>query len=425
MNPIRSTALPLVLGFLIVSPLAGDDWTRFRGPEGTGISADANVPLTWSESENLKWKTPLPGPGSSSPIVVGDRVFVTCYSGQGASLERHLVCVHRANGEVAWSRTVDTQHPEDDYQGYLTEHGYASSTPVTDGERVYVFFGKTGVLAFDLDGNQLWHVNVGTESSNRRWGSAASLVLYQGTVIVNAAEESRSIRALDKVSGEEVWKAEGAALELAYGTPTLVTAEQGEDELVLGVPGEVWSLNPTTGKLRWYAEINLTGNICPSVVTGDKIVYVFGGYRSSGSHAFRVGGQGDVTDSHEVWSSRTSSYVATPLLYEGHLYWVDDGGMAHCIVAATGETVYRERVEGGGSGRPFYASPVLADGKLYVVSRWSGTFVFPAKPEFEQLARNQFPSDESDFNATPAISHGELFLRSNAFLYCIAGDRAN
>jgi outer membrane protein assembly factor BamB len=200
-----------------------------------------------------------------------------------------------------------------------------------------------------------------------------------------------------------------------------VKVDDNRSELVMGVPGEVWGLNADTGKLTWYAETTLTGNICPSVVIDGDIAFVFGGYQSSGSHAIRVGGKGDVTDSHMVWSTRNSSYVATPILHEGHLYWVDDRGQAFCVEAKSGELVYRERLKGVDSGgRPFYASPVLAGGKLYVVSRWNGTFVFAAKPEFEQIAQNKFESDESDFSATPAISNGELFLRSGKFLYCVA-----
>lgn len=421
MKTVALATTPAMLSLLLCQPVIASDWTRFRGQEGAGISTDANVPITWSDSEHLKWKTPLPGAGSSSPIVVGNRVFVTCFSGEADSLKRHLVCVDRKDGRIVWTKTIDAQHPEDAYGGYLTEHGYASNTPVTDGESVYAFFGKTGVLAFDLDGKQLWQVNVGTESSNRRWGSAASLVLHKDTVIVNASEESQSIRALDKVTGREVWKVPAATLELAYGTPTLVKLADGQIELVMSVPGEVWGLNPNTGKLTWYAATKLTGNVCPSIVAGDGVVYAFGGYRSSGSHAIRLGGNGDVTQSHVVWSSRNSSYVATPLLHEGHLYWVDDRGQAFCVKADSGELVYRKRLPGVSSGgQPFYASPILVGDNLYVVSRWDGTFVFAAKPEFEQIAQNQFDSDETDFSATPAVSNGQLFIRSGKFLYCIS-----
>ena len=426
----RATSFAVALALVTSTCAAAADWTQFRGSNGAGISADTNVPVTWSETENLRWKVELPGPGSSSPIVHGDRIFVTCYSGYGIpkanggdikSLQRHLVCVERASGKIHWTATVPSELPEDGYQGYIAEHGYASNTPVTDGAHVYCFFGKSGVVAFDLDGKKIWQAGVGKESSNRRWGSAASLILHKDCVIVNASEESQSIRALDRKTGTEKWNAPGAALELAYGTPALVTLKDSSQELVVAVPGEVWGMNPDTGKIRWFAEHSLTGNICPSIVADGETVFIFGGFRSSGSLALRAGGSKDVTNSHVLWTGRNSSYVATPVLHEGHLYWINDQGQAFCIDAKSGELVYRERVgEVEGGGRPVYASPVVANGKIYVPSRWSGVLVLPAKPKYEVLAQNRFASDDSDFNATPAISNGDLFLRSNRFLYCVA-----
>jgi len=429
--------LSSVLSLIVAThPLAGADWPQFRGPSGLGISSDADVPVQWSESKNLKWRTSLPGSGSSSPIVWGQHVYVTCYSGYGLSrsnpgdieqLVRHLLCIDRKDGKVIWTRTIKAEMPEDAYAGMgVPEHGYASNTPVTDGERVFAFFGKTGVLAFDLDGKQLWQVGVGKESSNRRWGSSASLSLYKDTVIVNASEESQSIRALDKLTGKEVWKAEAGSLELSYGTPLLVSLDDGGEELVIGVPHEVWGLNPATGKLNWYAENGLDGNIAPSPVADDGIVYIFGGYRNTGSIAVRAGGKDNVTDTHVLWSSKDASYVPSPVIHKGNLYWVSDQGIAYCVDAKTGKTIYRERLSrtsssrGMRGGKPFYASVVLIGDKLICISRRGGTYVLAAKPEFGQLAHNRFESDESDFNASPAISNGQLFLRSNRYLYCTA-----
>ena len=407
------------------------DWSRFRGPNGTGV-AESAVPLEWGDGKNLLWKAALPGPGSSSPVIHGDDVFVTCYSGYGIEagrggdrrdLVRHLLCIDRTTGREKWRRDVAAELPEDAYEGYLTEHGYASSTPVVDADAVYAFFGKSGVVAFDRAGKELWRVAVGKESSNRRWGSAASLVLHGDLVIVNAAEESQSIRGLDRRTGKEAWKAEAAALELAYGTPALVRLPDGREDLVLAVPEEVWGLDPATGKIRWYATHALTGNVSPSVVVDGDVVYVFGGFRSAGSLAVRAGGTGDVTKTHVLWTSRTSSYVATPLLHAGHLYWIDDRGQAFCTNAKTGEQVYRNRVEGiAAGGRPVYASPVLSAGRIIVASRWSGTFVLPAEPRYEILARNRFAGDESDTSGTPAIADGRLFLRSGKFLYCVGAE---
>ncbi len=423
------TWLVVLFSFVVSShAVIGEDWTQFRGPETSGVSADKNLPVTWSETENLKWKLELPGAGSSSPIVLGERVFVTCYSGYGVgevsngeieSLERHLVCVNRQDGKVLWSKVVASETREDQYEGYLKEHGYASGTPVTDGERVYVFYGKSGVIAYDLQGEEQWRTSVGTDSSNRQWGSGASLILHQNLVVVNASEESKTIRALDRSTGKEVWKSTYDGLSLSYGTPKVVTLQDGTQELVVAMPYEAWGMDPFTKKLHWYVVHKLTGNICPSIISDGDTVFVFGGYQSSGSFAVKAGQRKDGKEVEAMWTSRSSSYVATPVFYEGHLYWISDKGQAFCTDAKTGEEVYRERVaEIGSGGRPVYASPVIANGKIYVQTRWDGVLVLPAKPEFKVLAQNRL-DDESDFNATPAISNNELVLRSNRHLYCI------
>lgn len=206
-----------------------DSWPRFRGPNGGGVSAGDGVPLHWSATENLKWKTPLPGPGSSSPVVWGGRVFVTCYSGYGTGtagatpedLVRHLVCLDLATGRILWTADEPAVHPEDVYEGFLPEHGYASSTPATDGARVYCFFGKSGVAAFDFDGKKLWSAPTGTKSSAMTWGSAASVVAHDGVVVVNAGDEARALLAFDAATGREVWRMEHPMLEQTYASPVL------------------------------------------------------------------------------------------------------------------------------------------------------------------------------------------------------------
>ena len=395
---------------------ADQNWPRFLGPNGRATDRSSNPPLSWNEKTNLKWKAPI-GAGSSSPIVWGNRVFVTSYSGSGATCERTVHCFDQADGNRIWSQVVENEGPEDAYQGYITEHGYASNTPVTDGKMVYVFLGKMGVFAFDCEtGEQAWHFATGKESSNRRWGSGTSPVLHNDLLIINAADESRTVYGLDKTTGKQKWKSEADLYELSYNTPTVVA---GHNEVVVAVPGELWGLHLDTGKLKWYATTRLTGNVSPTpILDGDKL-YQFGGYRSSGSHAFPVGGAKDVTDG-ELWYARSSSYVATPLLHDGHFYWIDDRGMAYCSSAKDGEVVYRERVKQLSSGgRPVYASPVLAGDKIYVVTRYDGTLVLPAKPEFEVLSQNKFAGDDSDASGTPAISGDNLILRTGKFLYCV------
>ena len=214
----------------------GDDWMRFRGPNGSGISPATGVPSQWSETENLKWKTQQPGPGFSSPIVVGDRVLVTCYTGYGVDrevpgqmedLKQYFVCVDRNSGEVLWCCETPVVQPEDPYKGFIAEHGYASHTPVSDGEHVYVFCGKSGVIAFDLAGSQLWKTSVGTGSGRMKWGSAASPILSGNLVIVNASDQSQSLVALDKETGQQVWRETAPNLGQNWSTPVLMDGQDG------------------------------------------------------------------------------------------------------------------------------------------------------------------------------------------------------
>ena len=423
-------AAALLLLATIPASSFAEDWRGFRGNDGSGISReDVPVPASWSTTENLRWSIDLPGPGSSSPIVVGERVLVTSYSGYGhpmgsageiAGLKRHLLCLDRQSGELQWQSTVSAVHPEDAYQGFITEHGYASSTPVSDGEVIVSFFGKAGVVAHDMQGRQLWQTDIGRQSGTRLWGSAGSPVLAGNVVIINASDESLSIRGLDKSSGKEIWKAEAKGLENTFCTP-LLTSVAGRDEVIVSVPGEVWGLAPASGKLLWYASTATDGNISPSPVLQGNTIFVMGGRRGS-TAAIRLGGTDDVTNSHLSWSSEASSYVPSPIVHEGYLYWVSDRGIAHCLKADSGEIIYQQRLSssgGFGGGRAFYASVVLADDKLYSVSRSAGVFVLATGPRFRQIGQNKLDNDESQFNASPAISRGQIFLRSDKQLYCI------
>ena len=252
-------------------------------PTGRGVSSDEKAPpIKWSPTKNLKWKTPLPGAGVSSPIVVGDRVFVTCYSGYGVDrgnpgnlndLKRHLICLDAAGGKIIWQKDVDAVQPEDPFEGRgVPTHGYASHTPVSDGKNIYVFFGKTGALAFDMDGNQLWQTSVGTESDPRRWGSSSSPILYKDRLIVTASAESEALVALEAQTGKEVWRAEAAGLSNTWSTPILVDVSDERTDLVLSVPNEVWSFNPENGKLRWYCEGAESDQANPSVIAHDGII---------------------------------------------------------------------------------------------------------------------------------------------------------
>ncbi|MCB1235667.1 MAG: PQQ-like beta-propeller repeat protein [Verrucomicrobiae bacterium] len=442
----RAAPLPLAPGLftflalsIVASPAeetATGNWPRFRGPDGAGVSADTAVPLTWSESENLKWRADLPGPGSSSPIVWGDRVFVTCYSGYGVgqqgggdplNLNRHLLCFDAGNGQLLWEKTIPAPLPEDEYRGFIAEHGYASQTPVTDGERVYVYFGKGGALAFDFDGKELWKADLGSRPSSKGWGTSTSPILHGDTVIVNAAEESNAVYALDKKTGNTVWKSEAEPLVSIYGAPVIEKVADDRDDLILSVPGEVWGMNPATGKLRWYAGVEVTGNIAASPVLAGGRIIQFGGYPRTMGVAVKSGGKGDVSESSVLWHSNDAkSYLTSPVYFEGKLYWVSDAGIAGCADPETGEIVFEERVPelnagggGGGRGKPFYASPIVVNGHLVAVSRTAGAFVMAAKPEFEFVRVNRIAGDDSRFQGTPAVANGKLYLRSEKAIYCV------
>jgi hypothetical protein len=404
-------------------------WTSFRGSRGDGVSESTNTPTKWSATENLLWSAKLPGPGASSPIVFEDKVFVTCYSGYGDGsegnlndLKRHLFCLSRDAGKILWETTVSSSSPEDRYSGYITEHGYASSTPVTDGTAVYCFFGKSGVHTFDMAGKPLWNTSVGTSSGNRRWGSAASPIVFGDMVIVNASEESRAVIALDKKTGKQVWKAEGRNLELCYGTPVVHEVPGKKPEVVLALPGEIWGLNPLTGGLKWFASTRLTGNVSPSVCIADDLAIAFGGYPNTASVAVKTGGSGDVSSSGIVWTGNKSSYVPSGVVKGKHIYWVNDRGLATCAETATGKILYQERIGLGGgesASRPVYGSTVLAGDNLYSVTRQGGVFVWKASETFTKIGLNKIEGDETDFNPSLAISDNKLFLRSNKAVYCV------
>ncbi|MAG57957.1 MAG: serine/threonine protein kinase [Planctomycetes bacterium] len=424
MNHQPPLAVLLLTSVAIAQPAAApDDWRAFRGTTGTATHPGP-APVEWSDGTGIRWKRKLPGPGASSPVIVGDDVFVTCWSGYALDpkkpgdpqqLRRQLIRLNRRTGKVVWTADCRPVKTEDTFDGRMSTHGYASSTPVSDGECLFVFFGKSGVFAYDLDGKQKWWADVGTGSSQWKTGSGSSPALWGNLLFVNASDESHSLRALDKRTGKEVWKRETEAMDQAYATPVVVGQGDGA-VLVLAILGRIWGLDPKTGEMRWSVKTVTGGALVPTIISDGSVIYSFGGRTRLQSYAVRLGGEGDVSKTHVAWSSRYGAYVCTPVLHQGHLYWVDRRGAAFCAEAKTGKLVYRERLEGS-----FYASPVLIGDKIYAVSRDNGTFILAARPKFELLKHNQLKKDESLFDGTPAVSGGLLYLRSRQFLYCIGG----
>jgi outer membrane protein assembly factor BamB len=426
----------LAAGFVGVSAHA--DWPGFRG-DGSAVSADLDVPATIS-TEALRWKVKLPGLGASSPIVVGERIFLTCYSGYGekltegfksggfmtkgkvnpeeqAKLRLWLLCLDRAKGEVLWKKEMAPKLPEAPFASFLREHGYASSTPVSDGQSVYVFFGKTGVFAFDLDGKELWRREVG--DGVHEWGSASSPALTRNTLVLNASIEAKGLVAFDKRTGKEVWRTKD--LPICWTSPVVVNLKDGKQEVVLSAPGKVIGYEPDSGEVLWTCKGlgggGISGATCSTpAVQGERLFIMSAGPSTPPTMlALRAGGRGDVTATHLLWTQKVGGGICSPVAAGTHVYFVD--GFANCLNAEDGKVVYKERIY---DARGEYASAVLAGGRLYALSRFDGLFVLKAGEKFERLAQHTFEGDNSIFNATPAIAAGRLFIRSNEYLYCFA-----
>lgn len=420
-QPSREAESAANSGELPSSSPAATDWPQFRGLGGRGVSGDRQVPTRWSATENVAWKTELPGAGASSPMVLGDRIFLTCHTGYGLSeanrgnmdeLKHHVLCLSRQDGAIVWTKDLPTELPEQPYEKRMGWHGYASSTPATDGERVFVFFGKSGVFALDRNGERLWHADVGSRIHG--WGSAASLIVFRDLVLANAGTESESLVALDAKSGRERWRA--GEIKESWNTPLLVDVPGGKTELVVAVIGKLLGFDPTGGERLWTCE-GIGCYVVPSLVAHDGVVFSTAG-RQHETVAVRAGGRGDVTGSHLVWKARHGSNVPSPVYHDGHLYFVHEQlGVAYCLDAETGKVAYERRL----TPQPgiIYASPVLADGKLYYVSRYGRVYVLAAKPEFELIAMNEMLPDKGPFNASPVVHKSQILLRSDGYLYCI------
>ncbi|MEO1525245.1 MAG: PQQ-binding-like beta-propeller repeat protein, partial [Planctomycetota bacterium] len=371
----------------------------------------------------------------SSPIVSGDKVFVTCYSGYGmkpptndddpAKLVRHLLAFDRASGRQLWEVKVPSAEKEDPFAGFIMQHGYASSTPTTDGKRVYAFFGKSGLFAFDMDGNELWRRSLGTKSDPARWGGGASPVLYKNLVLVNAGVVGNQLVAVDSASGEIAWSIEDGAFTNCWTTPAIINTENGE-QAIFAVPGKMIAVEPLTGTKVWEAATQIDDATCGSIVHREGIAYLMGSREGHGL-AVRCDGKGDVSDSSTIWSKQIRSGICTPVIVGESLYWTT-GGMFMAARVEDGEYAYRVRLPrkgkaSGGFMAADYSSPVAQGNRILLFTRFGESYVIEAGDEFEVVGQNPgFPDDETPFNATPAISDGEIFVRSDKRLYCIAED---
>jgi outer membrane protein assembly factor BamB len=442
----RRIALTFIVGISIVfaglSFLAGKasagNWPQWRGPDGSGISTEKNLPSEWSPTKNIKWKTPIDGRAHSSPIVWGNRVFLTtAIEGAevpGAKAVKHtfdgkdfvhpdsiganrkhtfkVVCLERDSGKILWQSTAWEGTPYDDRH---RKSSYAASTPATDGKMVYAFFGTEGLYAFDYKGKLAWKADIGKLGS-LGMGTATSPILFDNHVIVQADDENVEgsfIVALDKKTGKEVWKTP-RKVQTSWSTPLLVRAGS-RAELITSGTEFIVSYDPATGKELWRHK-GVESNAIPSPVANNEMVYLVAGYPAKIALAIRLGQNGDLTDTPNVpWKyAKGTAYVPSPILYGDYLYLTTDRGILTCIDAKTGEVKY----EGGRIPVPatFTASPVAFEGKILMTSEDGDTFILKSGPKHEVLGTNSL--GEAVY-ASPAIADGRIYIRGEKHLYAI------
>jgi outer membrane protein assembly factor BamB len=403
-----------------------------------------DLPTTWSRERNIAWRAALAGLGASSPIVSGDRVFVTSQVGNalvaagthprlarddGSLAERErpiggrrgaaaagdevwlvVEAFRRADGTRLWEYRTRASGPFPDLH---EKHNLATPTPVTDGERVYAWFGTGQLVALDLEGRVVWTRHLGLDYTpfRTRWGHGSSPVLHGGLLILLCDHQADAyLLALDARTGKERWKADRGDGRVAHSTPLIVSAA-GHDELIVNSSERIDAYDPATGALLWHAGGPRQTPIPSAVFHGGRI-YLSRGYRNSDYMAVRPGGRGDVTATHVEWTAPSgASYVPSIVFYDGLLYMTNEVGVVTCADARTGERVWRHRL-----GGVFFASPVAADGKVYMVSETGETFVLRAGRTPDVIARNDLGER---FLASPAISQGRLFLRSDRSLFAI------
>lgn len=410
---ISLAGLVLLLGTLTVR---ADNWPAWRGPHANGVCDERNLPLTWSATHNVRWKVALPEPGNSTPIIWGNHVFLTQALDGGK--RRALIAFDRRDGKKLWQGELPCPVEETTHR----QNPPCSSSPVTDGETVYAYFASSGVVAYDFHSKKLWHRDLGPVL--HKWGNGGSPILYQNLLILlHGPGEPTFLIALDKRTGQTVWKKEETAINSpifgSWSTPIVLRVGQ-RDELIVPLPGdriggegEFKAYDPATGKERWRCQgLGTEIYAMPLVSTASDLIVGISGHNGP-LLAVRPGGSGDVTASHRVWrqAGKNPQRVGSGILHDGRLYLADAPGFVECLDARTGEVLWKERLEGN-----LWGSMLLGDGKLYVTNLEGTTFVIAAGPKFQVLAKNEIP--EATY-AAPAVSGGELFLRTYKHLYCI------
>jgi outer membrane protein assembly factor BamB len=410
-----------VLILISFNSAIAENWPCFRGPTRQGISNEKDIPIEWSQTSNIAWKTPIPGIGWSSPIVFDDRIFVTTATDEGASFR--LLCLDRRTGDILWNKLVHRQHPGHKQQF----NSYASCTPITDGRRIYVLAFDGTLAAVSNDGRIIWTYQEFEYFSEH--GLAVSPILYKDLLIVPFDGSSSGpdkklgwqkpwdkglVLAVDKNTGDVKWRGRRGLSRIAHVTPQILS-ENGRDQLISSAGNVVQGFDLETGRRIWTAE-NSGEGVVPSVVIGDGLIFVTSGFGDSAIRAIRTGGRGDVTKTHIVWESKEDvSKIPSMLFVRPFLFFVTDTGVAKCLKATTGQEIWRERLGGKHS-----ASPIWADGRIYFLSDKGKTTVLESSDEFKVLAENKL---NEKCIASPAVSQKQIFIRSEKNIYCIGRSR--
>jgi outer membrane protein assembly factor BamB len=404
--PVQTLVLLAAIGMNLSCD--ADDWPGWRGPLRNGVTADTGAPTTWSETENIVWKTPLPGVGISNPVVWGDRVIVTASEGTDHA-DLHVVCLDRLSGRERWHRRLWGTAPS----LFYPHSGMASPSPVTDGERLFAFFGTGDVFCFDLDGGLLWQRALSHEYGRfqNRFAASSSPILFKGKLILQCDHYGDSyVIALDPQTGANLWKTDRPEAWHSWSSPQMMETSD-HHELVLSGSKKLDAYDPVSGIHLWTVG-GLAQECIPTPVFGHGLLYAVSG--PNGHHfAVRPGGHGDVTKSHVVWKHRRgTSFVPSALVVDDRYYLVDDKGFARCWSIPSGEVLWRKRFKG-----KYTASPVSADGKLFFVNEAGSTLVLDATShDYVELSRNEIGEDVL---SSPAIAGGSFFLRSSEQLYRI------
>ena len=416
------------------APEAERYWGQWRGPLATGVSETANPPIRWSETENIRWKVEIPGRGSSSPVVWGDRVFVTSavpvavegnaqHTARGGLEDRGehrfvVLALNRSDGSIVWERTLRQQEPHE--AGHFQNSTWASSSPVTDGEHLFAYFESFGLYALDLDGNLLWEKDFGDKGQRNQFGEGSTPALYGDRLVVvwDHRGGSSFVVTLDKRTGEELWRVERDEID-SWATP-LVLDFDGVRQVIVPGMNTLQSYNLDDGSIVWESP-GLTMNPIPSPVAGDGMLIAMSGFRGNNLKAIRLDdARGDITGSGAiVWElDRDTPYVPSPLLYDGVLYFLKtNSGILFAFDAATGEPFFEnQRLQ---SLPNVFSSPVGAQGRVYLTGREGSTLVIRLGSEFEVLAANTL---DDGFDASPALADNEMYLRGSRYLYSISED---